>query len=189
MTRNEQKEYRRQQILLFSLELFIKKGFTATQIADIADAAQISPGLLFHYFESKEVLYTELVELGFQELQSIQKITATEPIQFFEQFADRLFCYLREQPWSAKLFVLMQQAQSRDDTPKAAHKIASRMNLIEKSTMLIEAGQHAGNIRLGNPLALSNAFWLSIQGIMAKHIANTQMPLPQASWIVDILRA
>ena len=48
MTRNEQKEERRKQILFKALELFVTKGFTETKITDIAQALDISTGLLLH---------------------------------------------------------------------------------------------------------------------------------------------
>ena len=51
MTRNEQKEERRKQILFKALELFVTKGFTETKITDIAQSLDISTGLLFHYYE------------------------------------------------------------------------------------------------------------------------------------------
>ena len=57
MKRQEQKEARRQEILYVALDLFVKKGYAATKITDIAEKASMSVGLLFHYFESKEKLY------------------------------------------------------------------------------------------------------------------------------------
>ena len=57
MTRKEQKEMRQKQIMLKALELFVTKGFSETKISDIAESLEISVGLLFHYYESKEALY------------------------------------------------------------------------------------------------------------------------------------
>ena len=62
--RNDQKQQRRLQILGVALDLFIRRGFSATKISDIAHAADMSVGLLFHYFPSKEALYEELIKLG-----------------------------------------------------------------------------------------------------------------------------
>lgn len=53
-TRDEQKEKRRKEILTAGLDLFIRKGYSATKIKDIAEHVGMSVGLLFHYFESKE---------------------------------------------------------------------------------------------------------------------------------------
>ena len=66
MTRKEQKEERKQAILMTALTLFVERGYYDTKITDIAEAVPMSTGLLFHYFESKEELYTELVRMGAQ---------------------------------------------------------------------------------------------------------------------------
>ena len=64
MTRKEQKEERRKAILMTALELFVKRGYYETKITDIAAAVPMSTGLMFHYFESKEELLTELIRMG-----------------------------------------------------------------------------------------------------------------------------
>ena len=47
---------RRQEILDTAIELFYKKGFARTSIADIARQAGISQGLCYRYFPSKEAI-------------------------------------------------------------------------------------------------------------------------------------
>ena len=41
--------------------LFAERGLGATKITDIAEAAGISQGLLYHYYPSKEAIYVELI--------------------------------------------------------------------------------------------------------------------------------
>ena len=74
MTRKEQKEERRNAILMTALTLFVERGYYDTKIADIAAAVPMSTGLLFHYFASKEELLLELVKLGVQSTQSTEKM-------------------------------------------------------------------------------------------------------------------
>ena len=61
--RDQQRTQRQQQILQSALTLFVQKGYHETKIADIAQAANMSIGLLFHYFPSKEQLLEELIVL------------------------------------------------------------------------------------------------------------------------------
>ena len=63
MTRKEQKEERRQAILMTALTLFVERGYHDTKITDIAEAVPMSTGLMFHYFASKEELLLELLKL------------------------------------------------------------------------------------------------------------------------------
>lgn len=186
--RNDQKEQRRADIIAAVLDLFVKKGYSATKIIDIAYAANMSPGLLFHYFKSKEKLYEEIVRYGLEGTKMPMQITDKEPFDVFMSFAEMLFSYAKENHDVAKMFVLMAQAQQSDATPPHIREIAMNVNTIEASVSLIERGQKDGTIRKGNPYALSAAFWSSIQGIMETYASNPDMPLPEAEWICGILK-
>ncbi|HFB66321.1 MAG TPA: TetR/AcrR family transcriptional regulator [Aeromonadales bacterium] len=58
---------RKKQILEISLDLFIKKGFEQTSIADIAAAAGVSRGVIFYYFEGKGELGEEVIRQSLKE--------------------------------------------------------------------------------------------------------------------------
>lgn len=60
--RKIQAQERRVQILDTALEVFARQGFKGATIQDIANAAGISPGLLYHYFPSKDELLRAIVE-------------------------------------------------------------------------------------------------------------------------------
>jgi AcrR family transcriptional regulator len=55
-------EDRRSQILEAALKVFAAKGFKGATNKDIADAAGVSPGLIYFYFKSKEDLYFAILE-------------------------------------------------------------------------------------------------------------------------------
>ena len=187
-TRQEQKEQRRQEIMYAALDLFAKKGYAATKIADIAKAASMSVGLLFHYFESKEKLYEELVKMGLQGTAYPGEQKCEHAIDFFVQFAEQLFTYMRQQPYIAKMFVLMADAQRSEGIPEHIREIAMQVNTIEQFVPIVEWGQKEGSIKRGDALTLSNAFWCSIQGIAEQYATHPEMGLPDAQWIVDIVR-
>lgn len=187
--RQEQKEQRRQDILFAALELFAAKGYAATKITDIAERVSMSVGLLFHYFESKEKLYEELVKMGLAGTAYPSAQNCERAIDFFIQFTQQLFCFMKEQPYIAKLFVLMANAQRSEGTPEHIREIALKVNTIEQFVPIIERGQKEGTVREGDPLALSNAFWCSIQGIAEQYAVHPETALPKAEWIVDIVRA
>src|ERR1041385_6833359 len=55
-------EDRREQIIDAALLVFSQKGFERTTNKDIAQAAGITAGLIYHYFESKEELLKAAIE-------------------------------------------------------------------------------------------------------------------------------
>jgi len=64
----EIREARKEQIMNTGMELFANQGYHATSIRQIAKAAEISKGLMYNYFESKEELLKEIVLKGMQSL-------------------------------------------------------------------------------------------------------------------------
>ena len=53
---------RREDILQASLHLFAEKGFHGTSMRDIAREAEITEGLIYHYFESKRDLFRAIID-------------------------------------------------------------------------------------------------------------------------------
>ena len=117
MTRKEQKEEKKQKILMTALTLFVERGYYDTKITDIAAAVPMSTGLMFHYFESKEELLLELVKMGAAGTKaasgssaSTQETTGgTAPVEippqiYLEKFLEQLFSYAKEQPWVFNMF-------------------------------------------------------------------------------------
>lgn len=54
---------RREQIIDAAMRVFAQKGFTRATNKDIAREAGITPGLIYHYFESKEALFKAIIEM------------------------------------------------------------------------------------------------------------------------------
>lgn len=187
-TRKEQKERRRQEILYAALELFVRKGYAATKITDIAEQVDMSTGLLFHYFESKEKLYEELVRMGLEGTAYPAGQNCDHAIDFFTEFTAQLFDYMRKQPVMAKMFVLMAEAQRSEATPEHIRQIAMQVKTIDQFVPIVEWGQREGTIRDGDPKVISNAFWCSIQGVAEGYAMNEENDLPEAEWMVDIVR-
>jgi len=111
-------------------------------------------------------------------------------IEFFEKITEALFAYMQKEPAVAKMFALMSAAQRSDATPDHIKEMANKgISVIEQFVPVVLWGQEEGTIREGEPLAISNAFWCSIQGIAEQYAANPRMVLPAPDWIVDIVRS
>ncbi len=186
--RDEQKEYRKQQILQIALEQFISKGFYGASTREISKIAGVSSGLLFHYFDSKESLYETLIEIGCSKMVLTPRQDIS-PIKVFEQQAQDLLQLITSNPFAAKMFVFMGYAvYNAAQISQKAGDLLARHDITSQSVPLIQKGQELGEIRSGNPLALSIAFWCSIQGIAEAIALNQNSPIPEAEWILDILK-
>jgi len=97
---------KRQQILDAAQQVFAAKGFEGASIKDLAQAAKISPGLLYWYFKDKTdllvTLLTERIETAFGQLPTSVSFDAP-PAEFMPQFA-RFYIGIFEQPMNTALF-------------------------------------------------------------------------------------
>lgn len=191
--RDEQKEQRRQLIMDKAIELFAKKGYADTKIGDIAQAADMSVGLMFHYFESKEKLFEEIVMFAANGTNTPRELNFENPLDYFEGFLKTMFRYAKEQPNIMYLFVIMGQVvRGGDNFPPNIRELAGSINQIAQSAEIIEAGQQYGYFREGDPYLLSFTFWSAIQGIMEQLAAAPEIvqngKFPETDWIIDIIR-
>jgi len=67
-TRRLTAEQRRRQLFSVALELFAVRGYRATTMDDIAEAAGVTKPLVYQHFSSKRALYLELVDSIAQDL-------------------------------------------------------------------------------------------------------------------------
>ncbi|WP_428483391.1 TetR/AcrR family transcriptional regulator [Rhodopila sp.] len=62
----ERHDEKRRQILQAAERCFVRGGFRGASTSDICAEAGISPGHLYHYFESKEAIIAAMTEIGLQ---------------------------------------------------------------------------------------------------------------------------
>ena len=81
----EQSELTRQRLLDASLELFVHRGYPGTSVRDIAKAAKVSPGLMFHYFPSKLAILEEHIKIVDRGITSVSDLlrSSKEPLEAF----------------------------------------------------------------------------------------------------------
>lgn len=190
--RKQQSQERRLQILNCSLDMIISRGYEATKIRDIARQLQISTGLFFNYFESKEKVYEELVKIGMSGPENVFKLTMDDnkPLDMLRNIAECIFYSLRSDNITAKMFLLMMQTTvSYESLPESVKQIIGRFDAFTPIISVIEKGQQLGEIKAGDPAALTVAFWGVIQGVAEYRAIRPGVPIPESGWIIDMLRA
>ena len=188
MTRKEQKEERRNAILMTALTLFVERGYYDTKIADIAAAVPMSTGLMFHYFASKEELLLELVKMGIQGPGSVGEVPGVAPDVYLTMFLEKIFSFAQEQPWVFNMFVFMGQVR-RVGMPEEARRLAQSADAVTPTVKLIKKGQKDGIFHKGDADTMARCFWASVQGIMEEMSADKNMKAPDPEWLVTMLRA
>jgi AcrR family transcriptional regulator len=185
--RNSQiKDERREQILLAALKVFSRRGLAATKISDIAEAAHLSNGLVYHYFESKEDVFIELVsqavELSAAALKEIDAMPL-EPLDKIRAIAEQVMKAIHETENSAFYFLLMVQACVSDANPEEVKEIMQKASVPDEIILkIVTEGQKKGCIGAGNAGDYVMLFWAAIQGLALSKIAQGEryeMPNPE----------
>ncbi len=109
-------EDRRNQILEAALEVFADKGFDRATNRDIARRAGITPGLIYHYFKSKQAVLLEAIE-KYSPLKVIRSVTAEmhqmSPEAFLSLVVREVLAVLESEKFTAMLRVFLPEAMHK----------------------------------------------------------------------------
>ncbi|MBI9049607.1 MAG: TetR/AcrR family transcriptional regulator [Anaerolineaceae bacterium] len=187
------KDEMREKIFSGALRVFSHRGYAATRISDIAKACGISHGLLYHYFASKDEIFTELVKNATTSSANALLHTASieaPAIQKIEWITAEILKYIGSDSDSAYYFFLMVQISVSESLPESVMEImktASEPNNI--MTRIIAEGQQQGDIVEGNVEELSNAYWAAINGLAIFRIAyGDTLAFPDPAVLLRILK-
>ncbi len=111
----------RERILVAAQACFVKHGFHAAGMAAIAEAADMSPGLIYRYFENKNAIILAIIERQLEE--SCSRVCALQTPDDFAAAVMRVFdCWKRADPqeMNAALFLEMTAEATRDPSIAAA---------------------------------------------------------------------
>ena len=189
---NEQiKEERRQLILLTALKTFTRKGFAASKMTDISTAANISYGLLYYYFKSKEEIYLELIKHAASSSADLIKTIANDgnsrPIDKIHLLVTKILEGIRNKDAAAYYFVLCIEALTSDSNPKAVAQIVKE--IMRPLTILADVildGQKSKQIKQGDPMDMAIASFSMILGLSSLMISGKIKHLPSSEIIYRI---
>jgi AcrR family transcriptional regulator len=116
----------KEKIRATAMELFIKQGYYATSISDIAKQAGISKGLLYNYYTGKEELLSEMVEARIKEVVEVMEeaFTLNTPREQLEHIINGAIDNIHQKPEVHRFYLHLQtQPESDEDLIKYSHLI------------------------------------------------------------------
>ncbi len=130
---------RRAQLLGLGLRLFNERAYDAISIDDIAAAAGISKGLLYHYFSSKHVFYVETVKVAAEEL--IARTRAPDELPPEQKLTRALDGYLDYVEQNSRAFLTLMRSGVGVDAEVSEVMERTRRALIKR---IVEQGLGLG---------------------------------------------
>jgi len=172
------KDERREQIVRAAVTIFARKGLALTRISDIAAAADLSYGLIYHYFHDKEEIYQLILERAVQggiRLAGEAAQLTGSPWERLRFLCEQMLVGYREQP---DYFVIVLQALVTEAHPSAFHESLVRYGeqLLESITTLIREGQQAGQVVDIDARELALTLLAVIQGLDFMHSLTASSP-------------
>ena len=116
----------KEKIRAAAMELFIKQGYYATSISDIAKQAVISKGLLYNYYKGKEELLSEMVEARIKEVMEVMEeaFTLNTPREQLEHIINGAIDNIHQKPEVHRFYLHLQtQPESDEELIKYSHLI------------------------------------------------------------------
>lgn len=153
-----------EQILKTALSLFCSKGYYSTSIEEVAKLAQMSKGLLYHYFKGKEDLLAALVDVRINDVLIVMNTATTKPTpaEQIQHIASGALEDVRRQPEVFRFYLnLFTQPKFDPIVAKYSQKLMDEQarQFEVQTQMFIELG-------VENPRQRSLYFSSTLQGIM-----------------------
>jgi len=186
------KEDRKAQILKEALHQFSTKGLFATKISDIAEAVGMSQGLMYHYYKSKEEVYTELVNNALDKLNEAVFALRKMPIPAHEKISRTIEGLLYTMETSDDFIQtcrLIAQATNSTAIPNEAKKLIEEKRDIpyKEIAKIITVGQREGTIVEADPNELSLIFWSFLNGLsIYKDASKKEVKMPDAKVVINM---
>lgn len=185
------KDERRGKIMLAALKIFTRKGFSAAKMSEIAEEAGISYGLAYHYFKSKDDIYTELVQYAIDSIGNvILEIheQEAEPEEQVRKITRRVLNSIEQKEASGYYYLLIINALTCEAIPVEADKVMKEsLKKLEFLSAIIREGQEKGQFREGNPMELAVTCFSALIGLASLKVSGTVQKLPNSELLMRIL--
>jgi AcrR family transcriptional regulator len=180
MTRQRSDEWRKQQIRAAATRCFVRRGFGATRLLDIAREAGLSKGGVYFHYRAKEALFHDILDT---QLKTLEARWSFEPVS--DQPADRtlsrlVVAHLRtmeDEPDETRLCHLLISMAPQDTTFREKLDEAFRV-MRSLYAGVIERGIREGVFHDGDPLQLAHCVLGVVQGLAAQSATDVDGKLP-----------
>jgi len=166
---------RRERILTAARKVFLNKGYLGATIRDIALEAELSPGLIYHYFDNKDDVYGQICEEAFNILlKTLEKaeLDGKPTLAKLEELARAYVKFYTDYP---EYFEIISFKELGFKQVGLTGGIRDRLNQLSLSALsalneIVSEGIVNGKIpKYGSSWEITLSFWASVEGIIFIH--------------------
>lgn len=163
------REDRRAQIIQVAARVFARRGYGDTRISDIAEAGEMSQGLIYRYFNSKEDIFAVLIDCTTSISEQLAGLVFEQPGTAWQKLSwltEQLLPLQFSEP-DYSLIVLQTFANQAIPTAIRELSLSRSKKLIDAVHRLISEGQQQGEINQTDPEQLTFLYFSTMQGAAA----------------------
>ncbi|KUK27408.1 MAG: hypothetical protein XD60_0414 [Acetothermia bacterium 64_32] len=155
--------------------LFARQGFHGTGMRQIATAAGVSIGAIYHHFKGKEELLFAIIQKEFSELKGFLEELIREglpPAEIIRRLVERHFSDLRARRQ------VMQVVQREWFSPTSSLRLRFRTlseEIVSFVQELLEQGMATGQIRPCNPVVAAHAILGMVLGLTPRAVGDDEV--------------
>ncbi|WP_410982144.1 TetR/AcrR family transcriptional regulator [Bacillus cereus] len=164
---NQIRDERKEQIMKAALKAFAQWGITGTKISMIAAEADVSQGLFYHYFKSKDEAFIALVQEAMEISYTATKSLHNAPISTLEKIRILTESILKEE--GKYYYLLIYQARTSESVPHEVKELFSQYSMkayVDLLMPIFAEGQEAGEIVVGDLEELISSYLSILSGVM-----------------------
>jgi AcrR family transcriptional regulator len=187
------RDERREAILRAAAGVFAAMGLGPAKIGDIAQAAGVSYGLVYHYFGAKEAVFAALVEQGARATAGLVEYLRRQESTAWAQLhwlTETMVQGLSQTP--ELLLVSLEALTKAAVSPEIRERARLGNEQLRKAVAaLIARGQAEGTVVAGDPDALAILYLSSLNGLATTLLALRPEPvrLPETDALLRMLKA
>jgi AcrR family transcriptional regulator len=166
----------RRRILDASRDMFVRYGYEATTMRSIADRVEYTPTALYHHFENKQALLTELCLIDFRALsQALKKIgQVADPVERLRRIGQAYVEFGTDHPMQYQLMFLTPRpdviiSPGVREPPKDPGEDAYAF-LLQTCSDAIVAGRFRSNVK--DPHQIAQVVWAGWHGLVSLQIVH-----------------
>jgi AcrR family transcriptional regulator len=162
---------RREQIIDAAMQVFSQKGYVRSTNKDIARAANITPGLIYHYFDSKEALLMAVVEsrTPLKVIATIPpEILALPPGQFFSFVIRQVLTVVESENFVALFRVVLPEMLNSENPFFAQFAPVLVQRVFGFIGDYLETQMQAGRLRRADTVLNTQILFGSIVGVVLR---------------------
>lgn len=163
---------KKEHIIQIAKQIILEEGLDKLSIRKIAVKLNQTPGIVYHYFKSKDEILLTIVDQGYGEI--LQTIASYMRIENPEQrLHDSLYAYMNLMIEKNQLFMIMMQSNIEEiqNRVNVLNCDASKRKSISMLSSTIEIGIAEGVFQCEDAQLRARTIWASVYGLIT-HIVT-----------------